>query len=148
MLAGKNTRKMSWRSRLIEAWKDLGTELKILHKQPVFLANAWGFVPVQACLGVFTFWGPKVTLVDNTVWIMLCSPTVSALLSVSLAEMSVLVTKCAVVVQAAKDILRADEEVVSYLLGGITVGTAVVGTLGGGVPLVLSCGHADRSLVE
>lgn len=34
--------------------------------------------------------------------------------------------------QAAKEILRADEGTVSYLLGGITVGTAVVGTLGGG----------------
>ncbi|CAL8460810.1 g341 [Coccomyxa elongata] len=84
--------KAKWHARLVDGWKDLGTELKILHQQPVFLANAWGFVPVQACLGVFTFWGPK----------------------------------------AAKEILRADENVISYLLGGITVGTAVVGTIGGG----------------
>lgn len=35
--------------------------------------------------------------------------------------------------QAAKEILRADENVISYLLGGITVGTAVIGTLGGGM---------------
>jgi hypothetical protein len=35
--------------------------------------------------------------------------------------------------QAAKEILMGDEETISYLLGGITVGTAVVGTLGGGV---------------
>lgn len=54
--------KAKWHARLVDGWKDLGTELKILHQQPVFLANAWGFVPVQACLGVFTFWGPKVHL--------------------------------------------------------------------------------------
>ena len=35
--------------------------------------------------------------------------------------------------QAAKEILRADQNVISYLLGGITVGTAVVGTIGGGL---------------
>ena len=42
-------------------------------------------------------------------------------------------------VQAAKEILRADEGTVSYLLGGITVGTAVVGTLGGGKPTPSTC---------
>ncbi len=57
--------KIKWHARLVDGWKDLGTELKILHRQPIFLANAWGFVPVQACLGVFTFWGPKVHHADG-----------------------------------------------------------------------------------
>ena len=34
----------------------------MLHRQPMYLANNWGFVPVQAAIGVFTFWGPKVSL--------------------------------------------------------------------------------------
>jgi hypothetical protein len=40
-------------------------------------------------------------------------------------------------VQAAKAILQADTDTISFLLGGITVGTAVVGTLGGGERLML-----------
>lgn len=35
-------------------------------------------------------------------------------------------------VQAAKEILRADDGTVSSLLGGLVLGTGVVGTLGGG----------------
>lgn len=35
--------------------------------------------------------------------------------------------------QAAKDILRADDDTVSSLLGGLVLGTGVVGTLGGGM---------------
>ena len=34
--------------------------------------------------------------------------------------------------QAAKAILNSEDDTISFLLGGITVGTAVVGTLGGG----------------
>ena len=34
--------------------------------------------------------------------------------------------------QAAKEILRADDDTVSYLLAGLILGTGVVGTLGGG----------------
>ena len=48
--------------------------------------------------------------------------------------------------QAAKEILRADENVVSYLLGGITVGTAVVGTIGGGLPHAHGIGHITTAL--
>ena len=35
--------------------------------------------------------------------------------------------------QAAKDILRADDETVSALLAGLILGTGVIGTLGGGM---------------
>ena len=35
-------------------------------------------------------------------------------------------------VQAAKEILRADDDTVSYMLAGLILGTGVVGTLGGG----------------
>ena len=35
--------------------------------------------------------------------------------------------------QAAKEILRADDDTVSYLLAGLILGTGVVGTLGGGL---------------
>lgn len=52
--------KLGWWRRFVQGWRDLGMELRVLHSQPVYLANTWGFVPVQACLGVFTFWGPKV----------------------------------------------------------------------------------------
>jgi hypothetical protein len=41
---------------------DVWKELKALHRQPMYLANNWGFVPVQGALGVFTFWGPKARL--------------------------------------------------------------------------------------
>ena len=42
--------------------------------------------------------------------------------------------------QAAKEILRADDDTVSYLLAGLILGTGVVGTLGGGKLLIaLSC---------
>ena len=39
---------------------------------------------------------------------------------------------CVVYVQAAKEILRADDDTVSSLLAGLTLGTGVIGTLGGG----------------
>lgn len=37
-------------------------DMKILHRHPVFLLNAWGYVPIQACLGAFTYWGPKAAM--------------------------------------------------------------------------------------
>ena len=37
--------------------------------------------------------------------------------------------------QAAKDVLRADDDTVSSLLAGLTLGTGVIGTLGGGMLL-------------
>ena len=40
-------------------------------------------------------------------------------------------------VQAAKEILRADDDTVSFLLGGLTLGTGIVGTLGGGAHCIL-----------
>ena len=36
--------------------------MHVLHKHPVFLLNAWGYVPIQACLGAFTYWGPKAAM--------------------------------------------------------------------------------------
>ena len=42
--------------------------------------------------------------------------------------------------QAAKEILRADDDTVSYLLAGLILGTGVIGTLGGGKLLIFpSC---------
>lgn len=58
--------KLGWWGHFKQGLWDLGRELKVLHNQPVFLANAWGFVPVQACLGVFTFWGPKVIMLTSS----------------------------------------------------------------------------------
>lgn len=34
--------------------------LKVLHRHPCFLLNTFGCVPIQATVGAFTFWGPKV----------------------------------------------------------------------------------------
>lgn len=154
---------MKWGARFLDAWKDLGKELKVLHRQPVFLANAWGFVPVQACLGVFTFWGPKVglstfycsswnanialhglhgwetMLADLNHWILSIESVAWT------GSLNYLLTD-AVINQAAKEILRADEDVISYLLGGITVGTAVVGTIGGGVLLVADAPTSTSTL--
>ncbi|CAK0783469.1 hypothetical protein CVIRNUC_006668 [Coccomyxa viridis] len=85
-------KKESWWRRCSHGTRELWGEVRKLHAQPMYLANNWGFVPVQAAIGVFTFWGPK----------------------------------------AAKEILRADDDTVSYLLAGLILGTGVVGTLGGG----------------
>lgn len=49
-----------WGAVVRQAFSGLWRELVILHRQPVFLANCYGFVPVSAVLGVYTFWGPKV----------------------------------------------------------------------------------------
>ena len=46
--------------RTTKALQQLWANLASLHRHPVWLANIWGFVPVMALLGVFTFWGPKV----------------------------------------------------------------------------------------
>ncbi|KAK9843162.1 hypothetical protein WJX74_007798 [Apatococcus lobatus] len=37
-------------------------DMRILHRHPVFLLNAYGYVPIQACLGAFTYWGPKAAM--------------------------------------------------------------------------------------
>ena len=49
-----------WAAAARRSLAALWRELVILHRQPVFMANCYGYVPVQATLGVFTFWGPKV----------------------------------------------------------------------------------------
>ena len=51
-----------WRQRCTAGVGEVWGEVKALHRQPMYLANNWGFVPVQAALGVFTFWGPKASL--------------------------------------------------------------------------------------
>ena len=45
--------------RLSASAKLLWYEICVLHRHPVFLANIWAYVPVQAVLGALTFWGPK-----------------------------------------------------------------------------------------
>ena len=45
--------------RLGASAKLLWYEICVLHRHPVFLANIWAYVPVQAVLGALTFWGPK-----------------------------------------------------------------------------------------
>ena len=53
------------------------------------------------------------------------------------------------VVQAAKEILRADDDTVSSLLGGLTLGTGIVGTLGGGAyPFTLLVMAHDAHTVD
>ena len=54
-------RKESWWRRCSHGTRVLWGEVQMLHRQPMYLANNWGFVPVQAAIGVFTFWGPKVS---------------------------------------------------------------------------------------
>ena len=55
-------KKASWWQRCGQGTRELWGEVRMLHRQPMYLANNWGFVPVQAAIGVFTFWGPKVSL--------------------------------------------------------------------------------------
>ena len=55
-------KKESWWRRCSHGTRVLWGEVRTLHRQPMYLANNWGFVPVQAAIGVFTFWGPKVSL--------------------------------------------------------------------------------------
>lgn len=43
-------------SSLGRFWK----ELQVLHRHPCFVLNTFGCVPIQATVGAFTFWGPKV----------------------------------------------------------------------------------------
>ena len=52
--------KKGWAAAARHSLSALWRELVILHRQPVFMANCYGYVPVQATLGVYTFWGPKV----------------------------------------------------------------------------------------
>ena len=142
----------------------------MLHHQPMYLANNWGFVPVQAAIGVFTFWGPKVRLLQGLrqhVWaflsahcqmihaaftsdygLRLCAlkelrdPPLSQVLdnlSLQHLDPDYMMVKFLTWTQAAKEILRADDDTVSYLLAGLILGTGVVGTLGGGVLPV--CSH-------
>lgn len=58
---GQAVKKKSWWHSCTRGTQELWQEIKALHRQPMYLANNWGFVPVQAALGVFTFWGPKVS---------------------------------------------------------------------------------------
>lgn len=51
-------RRCFW-GRLGASAKLLWYEICVLHRHPVFLANIWAYVPVQAVLGALTFWGPK-----------------------------------------------------------------------------------------
>ena len=137
--------------------RGLWTELCILHRHPVFLAVCYGYVPVQAVLGTFTFWGPKVRLQRR--W-LLCSRSSGAMEKIARAHSSPVrspfsfarhyinsllqvgrdtfkrVSWCMLgTLQAAKAILNSQDDTISFLLGGITVGTAVVGTLGGGTAM-------------
>lgn len=43
------------------ALRGLWGDLAVLHRHPVFLLNTFAFAPIQAALGAFSFWGPKVT---------------------------------------------------------------------------------------
>ena len=54
-------RRGAW-GRLGASAKLLWYEVCVLHRHPVFLANIWAYVPVQAVLGALTFWGPKARL--------------------------------------------------------------------------------------
>ena len=54
-------REEKWWQKCTKGTRELWSEVKAINRQPMYLANNWGFVPVQAALGVFTFWGPKVS---------------------------------------------------------------------------------------
>lgn len=64
--------------RVRASCQGLWAELCILHRHPVFLAVCYGYVPVQAVLGTFTFWGPKVCC--STAWLACVSPILLHLL--------------------------------------------------------------------
>ncbi|KAK9823059.1 hypothetical protein WJX81_005352 [Elliptochloris bilobata] len=81
--------------RLRASAKLLWYEVRVLHRHPVFLANIWAYVPIQAVLGALTFWGPK----------------------------------------AALAVQSEAGDAVDMMMGGMTLGAAVVGTLGGGLLL-------------
>ena len=71
-------------------------DMKILHRHPVFLLNAYGYVPIQACLGAFTYWGPKAAMqifdrpkaiADNTIGALtICTSIAGAVRSGLLLE--------------------------------------------------------------
>jgi len=44
------------------ALKRLWNEVKILHRHPCFVLNTFATTPIQAAVGAFTFWGPKVRI--------------------------------------------------------------------------------------
>jgi len=44
------------------ALKRLWNEVKILHRHPCFVLNTFATTPIQAAVGAFTFWGPKVAM--------------------------------------------------------------------------------------
>ena len=56
---GQQQGRQKWWQKCTRGTRELWSEVKAVNRQPMYLANNWGFVPVQAALGVFTFWGPK-----------------------------------------------------------------------------------------
>ncbi|KAK9817907.1 hypothetical protein WJX72_004115 [[Myrmecia] bisecta] len=89
------TGKVGWKERFGYSLRHLWGDLKILHQHPVFLYNNWGYVPQQAAIGAFTFWGPK----------------------------------------AAKEMFTMPPDEVDVAIAAVTITTAIVGTIGGGVIL-------------
>ncbi len=57
--SGQQQGRQNWWQKCTKGTRELWSEVKAINRQPMYLANNWGFVPVQAALGVFTFWGPK-----------------------------------------------------------------------------------------
>jgi hypothetical protein len=119
----------------------------VLHAHPVFLANIWAYVPVQALLGALTFWGPKARRPAAPASRGPCSASlpVPPERPISTRRRRALRSRRrerawhsqpdarrAAAVQAALDIMTDAGDSVDYIMGGMTVGAAVVGTLGGG----------------
>ena len=62
---GERQGRQKWWRKCTKGTRELWTEIKAINRQPMYLANNWGFVPVQAALGVFTFWGPKASTLHH-----------------------------------------------------------------------------------
>ena len=176
---GQRQGSQTWWQKCTKGTRELWSEVKAVNSQPMYLANNWGFVPVQAALGVFTFWGPKASALQRersrlaalrtyprhqsleskvgcqkccTLWLGYVQPP-HLLQSQFGEDVGGLASRAGVVqqsprlwrLQAAKAILKADDDTVSSLLGGLVLGTGVIGTLGGGMhPTATYQPYGDR----
>ena len=65
--SGQQQERQNWWQKCTKGTRELWSEVKAINRQPMYLANNWGFVPVQAALGVFTFWGPKASTIHHQI---------------------------------------------------------------------------------
>ena len=143
--------------RLGASAKLLWYEICVLHRHPVFLANIWAYVPVQAVLGALTFWGPKaraglvqVCLLPFQafrpcpgVWVTsatqpACVPALRRCSVVCDPGLHAVDTAGRHAAQAALAVLRESGDTMDMVMGSMTVGGAIVGTLGGGARLAVT----------